>query len=62
MYRILYRCDIDQIMDKNRKNENFRECINGSWTGEISQCGEFRVFQLFVGHELRPFFQLKLQK
>ena len=43
LYRVAYRCDVDLLVDKDGGNGHFRECVNGRWTGNIPQCGEFRT-------------------
>jgi hypothetical protein len=37
--RVVYKCDLKFFLISDNSNR-CRECVNGSWTGEIPQCGE----------------------
>ncbi len=37
--RVAYQCDTGLTVGDER-TDHYRDCVNGSWTGQVPQCGE----------------------
>jgi hypothetical protein len=38
--RVEYRCDTGLLTGGDLVSKYYRECLNGTWTEEVPQCGE----------------------